>query len=473
MLELSDNAAYASMVPAILKVGAAMEWELLNQIQLVFDEFIEGETKKAQKLWKDFLKLHPADGVALMGELSWDKFRLFFASLDLENKAAFFAYFTHKMQRYSLALLEDVEIIRILRTMSIDDVADLFNQLSGGELQRYLKLLRKRERERILSLLQFDPRSAGGIMDPDVLAFDSNLTVDKAIKTIQKLQPRKEVFRLIFLVDGSGIISGYIRLEDLVLKSADTLLSSFAQISPAIFTTDIDQEDVAKEMRHYDLDIAPVVDGQSRFLGVITGETLVHVIGEEASEDLYRMSALHPIKNTYFETSFKRLFFERSGILILLLLAQSLSSTIIQRYEATLAGLLMYFITMLISTGGNSSSQTSALVIQGMASGEVNKDNMMRFLRREILMAVALAFVLGVVAFARAYYVCQSFWPSFAVSSSLSAIVTVSVVLGSAMPIMLKKLNIDPAFSAGPFLATLMDIVGVFIYCYISTWILF
>jgi magnesium transporter len=450
-----------------------MKWELRDKMLDAFDELIANNTRHSQKLWSSFVELHPADGAELLAEFSWAQLRQFFDALKPSHQAALFPYFSRKLQRYSLSFLPEVDARNILRNMNLDDIVDLFDYLSGAELRKYTEFLDTASQKKVLSLLQFDSQSAGGVMDPDVLAFDHNLTVDEAVKIMQKLQPRQEVYRKIFLTDANGVIAGFISLEDLVLRGPEVKLKSFAQESPVIFTVDVDQEEVAKKMRHYELVIAPVVDIGHKFLGVITGDILVEVVGEEASEDMYKMSALRPMEGTYFQTSFGRLFLERAGILVALLLAQSISSSIIQRYEATLAGLLMYFITMLISTGGNSSSQTSALVIQGMASGEVNHDNMMRFLRREVLMAGSLAAILGIVAFGRTYYVCNNFWPSLAVSLSLSTIVMVSVVLGSAIPIGLKKLNIDPAFSAGPFLATLMDIIGVFIYCYISTLILF
>jgi magnesium transporter len=183
---------------------------------------------------------------------------------------------------------------------------------------------------------------------------------------------------------------------------------------------------------------------------------------------------LAPMKYPYFETSFFRLLIERSYILIALLLAQSFSTSILKSFHATLScGTLLYFATMLISTGGNTSSQTSALVIQGLITGELHRSNIFRFLRRELLMAMILAIILGAIAFIRALVSNASMIESLVISVSLGAIVMVSVLLGSLIPLLLKRMNIDPAFSAGPFLATLMDILGVLIYCYIAKLILF
>jgi magnesium transporter len=201
--------------------------------------------------------------------------------------------------------------------------------------------------------------------------------------------------------------------------------------------------------------------------------TLVDVLVEEASEDVQKMSALAPMKESYFDTSFMRLLYERSRILIALLLAGSFTTTIMRAYESTLEiGFLLYFASMLTSTGGNTSSQTSAMVIQGLALGDIQPANMLRFLRREFLMACMIGTILGVTAFMRVYVTTGEPLQSFAVSLALAVIVIVSVVFGSCIPLVLRRFNIDPAFSAGPFLATLMDILGALIYCYVARLIL-
>jgi magnesium transporter len=231
---------------------------------------------------------------------------------------------------------------------------------------------------------------------------------------------------------------------------------------------DKDREEIAQQMVHYGLMIVPVVGNDNYFLGVISSEALVDVLVEEASEDVQKISALTPMKYSYFETSFWKLLLERSYILIALLLIESVSGTIMRAYEETLGVLLLSFFPMLISTGGNTSSQTSALAIQGMASGDIRATNVLRFLKRELYMALMLAGVLGVVSFARVWASTHSILHSAIVSISLAGIVLTSVVLGSCVPLVLKRLNIDPAFSAGPFLATAMDILGILIFCYVS-----
>lgn len=194
---------------------------------------------------------------------------------------------------------------------------------------------------------------------------------------------------------------------------------------------------------------------------------------KEAGEDVQRISAVTPLKQSYFDTSFFRLLYERSGILVILLLVESLSGTILVAYESTLGVILFLFIPMIISTGGNTSSQTSAVAIQGMAAGEIRAANMFKFLRRELCLGAAIGTILAGTAFMRVAVMTGNYMYGIAVSLALGLIVMLSVGLGSCVPLMLKRLNIDPAYSAGPFLATAMDILGVLIYCYICRLILF
>jgi magnesium transporter len=424
-----------------------------------------------KSLWQELLKAHPADIAAFLASLPEEDFKKMYFNLPNEIGCAVFREFTEPLQALALSSLNDTSRVDALTCLTTDELTDLFESLSDTDLKRYLNLLHKKDREKVLDLLKFNPESAGGIMDTDALPLHDNLTVHKSIQLLQRLEVDQEIHRQIFIINNRKQLLGHILLQDLVLQKPQTLLSSFLRENLLVAQADDDQEKIAKKMVHYNLPIVPVVGKDNFFLGVITSQTLIDVIEEESAEDVYRMSAMTPVKGTYFDVSFFRLFYERSYILIILLLAQSLSSAIIEHHEVLLAGLLIQFITMLVSTGGNASSQTSAIIIQGMASGEINNSNLYRFFKREITLAFAIASVLGITSFGRVYYTSSNWLASLAVSSSLAVIVLVSIVVGSAIPVVLRKIKVDPAYSAGPVLATLMDILGIFIYCTVSGWI--
>ncbi len=423
-------------------------------------------------LWKEFIAVHPADIAQFFADSDKEVFKKLFLNLPKELKLEVFEELSDVMMVHCLSFMDERDRVDALNTLTADTLTDLFDLFSDEELKKYLNLLHGTAREEVISLMKFHPESAGGIMDIQILTLLDDFTVEKSIKILQRLRPRRDIHQQIYVTDRGNRLVGHINLEDLVLQEPNTRIAAFMHPNEYVAQADEDREVVAQKMVHYGLMTVPVVGRENVFLGVIPSETLVDVIVEEASEDVQKMAALAPMKYPYFETPFWRLLWERSYILIALLLAESFSGTIVRAYEATLGIFLMSFIPMLISAGGNTSSQTSAMVIQGMASGDIHPTNMIKFLRRELLMAVMLASVLGVVAFGRVYSAFGNAMHGVVVSIALAAIVLVSGVLGSCIPFILKRLNVDPAFSAGPFLATIMDILGVLIYCYISSLVL-
>jgi len=457
-----------------------MMQEIFADIAKHMDEITQGAiTPQVRELLQRLAKIHPADIAEWLESILRNDACKIFIALPEELQLRIFHACGYTLQVGMLETLSEIERSDFLQHLSIDDLTDFFDDLSDEELKRYLKLLHKKDRDRVVSLLQFSPDSAGGIMYTDVLTLMQDLTVAKSIHILQRLRPSRALHHKIYVTTQNNELVGHINLEDLVLKSPTTRLSSILRDDEFVAHVDEDRQDVVNKMLHYGVSNIPVVGHDRIFLGVIPSEALAETIEDEASEDIYRMSALAPIKYTYFETSFGRLLYQRSSILIVLLLVQTLSSIIVQRYNYLLCGFLSYFIATLISTGGNASSQTSALAIQGMATGEIDIDTSRRFIQRELLMSSIIGVVLGIFSFARTYFVDRilyhdasfSLVGSFAVSLSLTVIVIVAVLLGSALPFILKRLGLDPAHSAGPLLTTIIDVVGLLIYCLISSWV--
>jgi magnesium transporter len=364
-------------------------------------------------------------------------------------------------------------VLALLNALQADELTDLFDYCSDEELRTYMNLLSKSSRDRVLSLMKFHPESAGGIMNPDVLSLKKDFTVDKTIRILQRLKPDKDIYQSMYITDNNNRLLGRIDLQDLVLHSPQERIFPFMKKNEFMVSADEDREKVAHQMVHYGVTHAPVVSPDGILLGVVPADTLADILVEEAAEDVQRISAMTPLKQSYFETPFFQLLFERSGILIILLLIGSISSTILDVYQSTLGAILFLFVPMITGTGGNTSSQTSALAIQGLAAGDIRNSNMFKFLFREMRIGVGIGTLLGFAAFLRVYLTTGSAFEGFAISLALGLIVMLSVVLGSLVPLLLKRLNIDPAYSAGPFLATAMDILGVLIYCTICRLILF
>jgi len=434
------------------------------------EEVVSRGTPLGRDLWSQLLKVHPADIALFLTDTSDEVFDQIMHALPQPDRLEIFEYLSDTKKVQALSLLTKEDQMEALTTLSTDDLTELFDSLSDDELKQYLELLNKEPRERVIALLKFSPDSAARMMDSDVISLVDDFTVEKSVKLIQRLQPSRDIYQHIYVTDRHNTLIGHIALEDLLFHKPQDRIASFMQENKLVVQVNEDQDEVSKEMIHYDVTIAPVVSKNNHFLGVITSSALVDAIVEEAGDDVQRMAAMTPLKESYFETSFWRLLYARGHILVILLLAESFSTTILESYNSLL-GVLYIFIPMLISAGGNTSSQTSAMVIQGIASGDLRRSNMARFFKREFLMAAGLGGILGVAAFARSYYTIGNVALSLGVAFALTIIVVASVVLGSTVPFVLRRLNIDPAFSAGPFLATAMDVIGIFIFVFITQFI--
>lgn len=448
--------------------------KFMHEIRDNLNEVIEQSNDLGRALYARFCQEHPADIAEFLEDIDRESALRLLHALPPTIRIHTFPEFSDSMKAQVLTHMTDPERTAVLNDLSPDELTDLFDELSDDDLKTYLELLRSSVREQVVSLLRFDPESAGGVMHTDVLTLAQDFTVERSIKLLQRLQPSRDVHQRIFVTNANHILVGYINLEDLVLQKPEMRLSSFMRQNELVARAEEDREKVAKEMVHYGLMIAPVVDERYHFLGVIPSETLVDVLVEEATEDVQKMAALSPAKLSYFKLPFLRVMKERSYVLAVLLLAESFSRTILHAYEETFqCSMILYtFIPMLMSLGGNTSHQTSAIMIQGIASGEVGPSNMFRFLKRELLMAFCLALILGVISFARVLMTGGSVLPALAISATAGVIVLCAVSLGSVIPLVLKRLNMDPAFSAGPFLATMMDVLGVLIYCAMCTLLL-
>lgn len=431
------------------------------------DEVITGSTDLGKSLWQSFLEMHPADSAQILTYLSDQQFAHLFLKLSQPKQLELFEELPDYDKEKILLVLDDVHKAFILRQTPIDDLTDIFDQLSDKDLKKCLEILHKKDRQKVLSLLKFPADSAGGIMTLDFITLIQDMTVGKAVSLLQRIKPNIDLHRQIYVTDQQNKLVGYINLEDLVLRSAQTRLGTILKQVPYFASAEEDQEQIAKKMVHYGMMTVPVVNEQMYLLGVIPEDTLIDVIQQEATEDVQRMSAA-PVTTSYFEVSFWSLLYQRSFILGVLLIFESVTSIIVRHYEAVLSPFLIMFFAMLVSTGGNTSGQTSAIAIQGMSSGDINDSNTMKFIRREFIIGFLLAVVLAIIAFGRVYLLHGDLIGSLVVSIALGFIVLMSVLLGACLPVVLKRLNIDPAFSAGPVLATVMDILGIFIYCYVA-----
>lgn len=431
------------------------------------EEVIACNTEHAKLLWQSMLEMHPADIAHILEQLKDQQLTNLFLKLPEHRQIEVFEELLDHDRETVLSVLDDTQKALILREIPLDEFTDLCEHLPDKDFKKCLEVLHKKDRQKVLSLMQFPPDSAGGLMTLEFFTLMENMTVAKSITLLQKIKPNIDLHRQIYVTNLENKLVGYINLEDLVLRSPTTQLSNILKKVPYFAYAQEDQEQVAQKMVHYGMMTVPVISEEMFLIGVIQEDDLIDILKKEAMEDVQRISAA-PNATSYFEISFAKQLLQRSGILGILLIFESTTSFIIHHYESTLTPFLIMFFAMLVSTGGNTSGQTSAIAIQGMSSGDINESNSWKFISREFFIGLSLAIILGFIAFVRVYAHHKQAWESFIVSFALGIIVLISVLLGASLPVILRKLGGDPAFSAGPVLATIMDILGIFIYCYIA-----
>lgn len=447
--------------------------KILFQIENNIDEVLEEKTQLGSDLWHILLEQHPADIATLLGTIDEIYQIALLKKLPLEDSIDVFKKISENTQASLLVHLNIDHAASILKSMPSDELTDLFDYLSDEDLKKYLELLQKKQRNQIISLLHFDPESAGGRMNSDVITLQKDFTIRKSIQILQRLSPEKELMERIYVTNRDNVLVGHITIDQLVLNKPDTALSHILEKNELHVYVEEDQEDVANQMHHYELSSVPVVDKHNHFLGVITARDVVQIIKEEESEDAYKRFGLSTVETSYFATPAWKMILQRSSWLIGLLLFQSISGFVLGGYSNYLEKytVIAFFLTMLVGTGGNAGNQSATLVIRALTTGEVTRQNALKMLLREFGIAIVISSLLFVAGFIRVYFTADLL-SAFIISIALFLIVMTSVVLGSIIPLLLEYFGVDPAHSAAPFLTTLMDILGIIIYCFIFSRIL-
>lgn len=445
--------------------------KILFQIENNIDAVIAENTALGKDLWQILIAQHHADIAMLMDRLDGERQLAIFKKLPQDISVNVFRDIPQDVQGALLLQLDTPHAALILKNMPADELTDLFDYLSDEDLEKYLRLLQSNQRNQILSLLNFNPQSAGGRMNSDVITLQQDFTVKRSVELLQRLSPAKTVMQRIYVTNKDNVLIGYVTLDKLVLSKPETPLANIIYPNELVVLVDEDQEDVTNQMYHYGLMYVPVVDKHNRFLGAITADDVVEIIKEEDSEDVYKMSGLIPVEYGYFSTPMWKIIWQRGVWLIGLLVLQGFSSMILSKYSDMINKytIVAVFLTMLIGTGGNAGNQSATLIIRGLTTREMTRQNAYKILLREFGIALILGLLLVAVGFVRVFWSYHDVLTAMVISLSLFLIVVTSMILGACIPMMLEYFDIDPAHSAAPFLATLMDILGVLIYCFVCS----
>lgn len=430
--------------------------------------------KKEFKAVRSILEvMYTVDIAALLAELDDKEMILAFRLIEKAKAAEVFAEMSSSMQAYLVEMFTEKELKELLDELYMDDTVDLLEELPANLVTRILEQVDREKRAQINTILNYPEDSAGSIMTTEYVDLRRTTTVREAMEHIKQTGIHKETIYTCYVLENRKLI-GIVSAKDLMTMDDDLTMDELMEKEIISVTTHTDQEEAVRLLSRYNLLSLPVLDQQGYMVGIVTIDDAMDVLVDETTEDMEIMNALSPSEQPYFETGVFRHAKNRIVWLLFLMLSATLTQTIIAHYEAafTAVPLLVSFIPMLTDTGGNCGSQSSTLIIRGLALDEIHFGDIFRVVFKEfrvaILVGAALAIVNGV------YMVIRYRDPMLAllVSISLVATILIAKMIGCVLPLFAKKLHMDPAIMAAPLITTIVDVCSIMVYFQVATHLL-
>ena len=441
--------------------------EMVEQIELLL------ESNDEQQL-RDYLNnLNISDVEELIGELP-EHGAQFLEILSLNRAVNVFRILDFPTQERLLKKLSGRKIAELINELPPDDRTALFSEMHSDTVKTLILHLPPDDRKQALALLGYKEDSVGRLMTPDYVAVKKNWDVVQVLSHIRRYGKNSETIDVIYVIDESGVLLDDIRIREILLVDPATKISDLMDSRLIALNVKDPQEEVINTFRMNNRVALPVTDDSNILLGIVTVDDILWIANEEYTEDIQKIGGTEALDEPYLDISLLRLVRKRVGWLIILFLGEMLTATAMGYFEGQIAKavVLALFIPLIISSGGNSGSQASTLIIQAMALGEVTLEDWWRVMRREILSGLLLGLTLGIIGFFRIFVVAMfssiygPHWMAvgFTVGLALVGIVLWGSLAGSMLPLLLKRLGLDPATSSAPFVATLVDVTGLIIY---------
>ena len=441
-------------------------------LQEQYEFFLQEE--KLQQL-PDFLNELNISDVAQLIEERWEDASSIMAMLAIHRAASTFKILELGIQKDIIHEMHPLKTAALLNELPADDRTSFLEELSPKAVRELIKLLNPEERKITLSLLGYPEGSVGRLMTPDYIAVQADWTIAEVLEHIREVGQESETIDVIYVINDQGQLVDDVRIREFLLSPPERLVSELTDSRYIELNVYDDQEKANQVFKMNNRVALPVVDNNNILIGIVTIDDVLWIANEEFSEDMQKMGGTEALEEPYLEISIFKLFKKRVGWLIVLFLGEMLTATAMASYEHALdkALILSLFIPLIISSGGNTGSQASSLIIQALTVGEVTLADWWSVMRREIISGILLGTVLGLIGFARVMiwsqifpdvYGAHYFLVALVVGFSLIGVVLFGTISGSMLPIALKKLGADPAVSSAPFVATLVDVTGVIIY---------
>ena len=427
--------------------------------------------KKYTELKAQLKEMKSADVSDILDSLNKEEAVIVFRLLSKEKAGMAFSYMETDMREKLIQNLTDAELKNVLDELFMDDTVDLIEEMPSNVVTRILQSVNRNDRKIINELLKYPDDSAGSLMTTEFIDLRENMTIEQALDRIRKIGTDSETIYTCYVLDKDRTLQGIVSIKELLLAKEDNLISDIMETNIISVHTLEDKEEVAKKFDKYDLYALPVVDKENRLVGIVTVDDAINVLQDEVEEDFEKMAAMQPTEDGYFETS---VFKHAKSIivwLLVLMLSSIITGGIITNYENAFAAipLLVAFIPMIMDTGGNCGSQSSTLIIRGLATDELELKDVFKILWKEIRIAVIVGITLTIVNGLRIFVQYKNLQLAITVGLSITVTVILSKTIGCLLPLLAKKVKLDPAIMAAPLITTIVDILSILVYFQIAT----
>ncbi len=441
--------------------------------ELEFLELIE--KKKYFEIKEKLSEMNEVDVAELLDPLDTHTTLLIFRMLPKDLAVDVFANFSKDQRLRFINLITDKELQDIIDELFFDDMIDLIEEMPANIVNKILMASKADERKLINQFLKYPQDSGGTIMTIEYVDLKKSMTVREALAHIKKIGITKETVYTCYVTNRNRVLEGFVSLRTLVVSDLDDRIEDIMEREVIYVHTNEDQETIAAMFRRYGFLAIPVVDHEDRLTGIITVDDIMEVMEQEATEDFQIMAGMSPTEDEYLNTKVWNLARHRLPWLFILMITATVTARIMGRFEDVLASVIILntFIPMLMDTGGNSGSQSSTLIIRGLATGEIETSDWLKVMWKELRVSLIVGVVLSLANFLRLVYIENAdFLIALTVSLTLIVTVTSAKVVGGSLPLIAKKLKLDPAIMAGPLITTVVDALSLFVYFSIASLLL-
>ncbi|MBQ1935785.1 MAG: magnesium transporter [Clostridia bacterium] len=429
------------------------------------------EQRAFARLREELALLHPADVAELLQEIDADALVVFFRLLPKEEAAETFVELDGDLQHQLIERFSDKELKAVLDELYADDAVDFLEEMPAGVVKRVLRHADPQLRADINQLLRYPKDSAGSIMTTEYVDLKKDMTVADAFLRIRKVGTDRETVYTCYVVDAARHLLGIVTAKDLLLATPETPISELMETQIISVETHDDREEATRAFDRYDLLALPVVDHEGRLVGIVTVDDALDILQEETTEDMQKMAAMTPAEESYFKTSVWLHAKNRIPWLLFLMLSAAVTGMILSYYEATFQALplLVSFVPMLMSTGGNCGTQSATMIIRGMALDEIRVTDLLRALWKELRIALLCGAILATVNGLRIYFQYgRNLEMTMVIVLTLILTIVIAKLLGCLLPMLAKLVKLDPAVMAAPIISTCVDAFSVTIYFQIA-----